>query len=145
MDCRGFSPVASLLLAILLAQHLAVPRHAVGDDTGPFIDPEVRSALHRGRARVLVEVRIGAVQPGAGRAVREAIATAQSKILSRLGRTGYTLVRQYTTVPFLLLEISQDALPVLETMGDLVTRVLADPLKSRDGDGGLTPERPGDR
>lgn len=94
---------------------------------------------------MLVELRIAGVQPGAGPAAREAIATAQSKILSRLGRTGYTLLRQYKMVPFLLLEISQDALPVLETMGDLVTRVLADPLKSRNGDSGSTPGRSGDR
>lgn len=94
---------------------------------------------------MLIEVRIVGVQPGAESGGREAIAMAQSRILARLGKTDYSLVRQYTTVPFLLLEISQDALPVLETMGDLVTRVLADPLRSRNGDGGSTPERRGDR
>jgi subtilisin family serine protease len=145
MVWRGFSPAASLLMAILLTQDLGVPPRAVGSGPPPFIDPEVRNALHRGRARVLIEVRIAGVQPGAESGGREAIAMAQSRILARLGKTDYSLVRQYTTVPFLLLEISQDALPVLETMGDLVTRVLADPLRSRNGDGGSTPERRGDR
>lgn len=142
MDCRAPSIVLSLLLAILLSQHVA---SAMANDAPPLIDPQVRSALNRGKVRVLVEVRIARGAPEGEVAPREAIASAQSKILSRLAGTRFSLVRQYKTVPFLALEINKDALPILESMGDLVTRVLVDPLITRNGDIGSGPERKGER
>jgi hypothetical protein len=96
------------------------------------IDPEVRAALARGPARVLVELRLpdpSATGPGAGSAREQAIATARRAVFARLSGTLHRLVRQYTTVPLLALEIGPDALRALEAMGDLVVRVRAEQVR----------------
>ena len=54
------------------------------------------------------------------------IAAAQQAVLGRLSGTSHRLVRQYTSVPLLALEIGADALRALEGMGDLVIRVRAE-------------------
>jgi hypothetical protein len=98
----------------------------------PVIDPEVRAAVARGPARVLVELRLPdpAASPGLGSAPGPAIAMAQEAVLRRLSGTLHRLVRQYTTVPLLALEIGPDALRALEAMGDLVVRVRADRVRA---------------
>lgn len=96
------------------------------------IDARVEAAVGRGRARVLVELRLpGGVVPegelgSAGQvgAQRRAIATAQSTVLSRLAGTDFTLVRQFGSVPLLALEIGPSALAGLRAMGDVVARVI---------------------
>jgi hypothetical protein len=93
------------------------------------IDPEVRAAVARGPARVLVELRLpvpSASDPNPGAPRTAAITAARATVLSRLTGTGYRLVRQYGTVPLLALEIGPDALAALETMGDVVTSVRVD-------------------
>ena len=93
----------------------------------PVVDSDVRDAVVKGLARVLVEVRVPQ-KPGAVGTQRAAIAAAQGDVLSRLPRSHFFLVRQFDTVPFLALEIDADALTALENMGDLVARVLPDQL-----------------
>ncbi len=98
------------------------------------VDPEVRRAVDRGVARVMVELRLPRgfrpegelVTPdGVGRQ-RDAIAAAQMTVLSRLPGGHFSLIRRYDSVPFLALEIDADALTALGAMGDVVTRVLPD-------------------
>ncbi len=102
-----------------------------------MIDSEVRAATTLGRARVLVELRLpgapasgGAPPPGAGSAQERAITAARQSVLARLAGTSHRVVRQYTSVPLLALEIGADALRALEGMGDLVVRVRADRVRS---------------
>jgi hypothetical protein len=97
----------------------------------PVIDPEVRAAVARGPARVLLELRLpepSASAPDAG-ARERAIATARQAILARLAGTSHRLARQYTSIPLLALEIGPDALQALEGMGDLVARVRAEQIR----------------
>ena len=92
----------------------------------PVIDPEVRDAVARGPVRVIVLLRLpdpSAADAGVRSTREQAIATARQAALSRLAGTLHRLVRQYTTIPLLTLEIGADALLALETMGDLVVRV----------------------
>jgi hypothetical protein len=100
----------------------------------PVIDPDVRVAVARGSARVLLDLRVaGGSQPEAelptGDAVarqRAAIATAQQEVAARLTGTHFRITRQYTVVPMMAMGIGADALAALETMGDLVARVRVD-------------------
>lgn len=96
------------------------------------IDGRVEAAVGRGRARVIVELRLpGGVAPegelgSAARvdAQRRAIAAAQATVLSRLAGTDFTLVRRFGSVPLLTLEIGASALAGLRAMGDVVARVM---------------------
>ena len=95
----------------------------------PVIDSEVRAATTTsGRARVLVELRLpgSAPAPGDAAAQERVIAAAQQAVLGRLSGTVHRVVRQYTSIPLLALEIGADALRALEGMGDLVIRVRAE-------------------
>jgi hypothetical protein len=96
---------------------------------GPVIDPEVRTAIGRGPARVLVELRMPEPAPGTAPTREAAIAAARHAVLARLSGTTYRLVRDYTSVPLLALEIGPDALQALEAMGDLVARVRAEAIR----------------
>ncbi len=118
---------------------LAVSTPAWGLAVAPtVIDPEVRRDLHRGPARVLVELRVpGGLTPegdlpgsAAVATQRGAIAAAQSTVLTRLAGTQFSVLRRYEAVPFLLLEIHGDALAELERMGDVVARVRVDSRKA---------------
>jgi hypothetical protein len=113
--------------AAALAMGVVRARRAASEEA-PVIDSEVRAATASGRARVLVELRLsGAVRPPGGAAAQErVIAAAQQAVLGRLSGTPHRLVRQYTSVPLLALEIGADALRALEGMGDLVIRVRAE-------------------
>jgi hypothetical protein len=95
------------------------------------IDAEVRAAIARGRARVLVELRLPEDAPSRDAAAQErAIATVQQAVLARLSQAPPQHVHRYVSVPLLSLEIGADALPVLEAMGDLVVRVRSDRLRA---------------
>jgi hypothetical protein len=96
------------------------------------IDPEVRAATAAGSTRVLVELRLsGGSPPHGGAAAQErVIAAAQQAVLGRLSGTPHRLLRQFTSVPLLALEIGADALRALEGMGDLVIRVRAERVRS---------------
>jgi hypothetical protein len=95
------------------------------------IDPEVRAATAQGRARVLVELRLPAASAAGGAPAQErAIAAAQQAVLARLSQIPNRLVRRYTSVPLLSLEVGADALRALEAMGDVVASVRADRLRA---------------
>ena len=119
--------------AVLVLVHLGTPAW-IPADTSAMIEPEVRTAVTAGRARVLVELRIlGGTRPegelptaDAVSAQRHAIAAVQQSVLSRLTGTNFSVGRRYTSVPLLALEIGADALAALEAMGDLVVSLRAD-------------------
>jgi hypothetical protein len=97
---------------------LATPAFGASTVNQPTVDPEVRAHVAAGRARVLVQLRVPAVHDAI--ASKEAIDRAQSRVLSL---TPAMLVRRYETVPLLALEIDAAGLRVLETLGDVVSRV----------------------
>ncbi len=98
------------------------------------IDPRAEAAVARGRARVLVALRVadGAAPESAldsaerVAARRRAIAAAQSAVVSRLAGTDFALVRRFDSVPLMTLEIGPVALARLRAMTDLVDRVTAE-------------------
>jgi hypothetical protein len=116
---------AVLVMAVARARRAASEENAV-------IDSEVRTATMSGRARVLVELRLPGSLPAPGGAATQerVIAATQRAVLARLAGTPHRLVRQYTSVPLLALEIGAEALRALEGMGDLVLRVRAERVRS---------------
>lgn len=82
----------------------------------PSIDELVAKAARQGSLRVVVELRIDAPGPPS----REAIAQAQDLVLQELAGTYYRVLRQFTTIPFLGLEVSADALRTLAVSGGVV-------------------------
>jgi hypothetical protein len=80
------------------------------------IDPEVRAAIARGPTRVLVELRLpdpAGSAPETVSARAETITAARQAVVAQLAGRTYRVLRQYTTVPLLALEIGPDALQVI--------------------------------
>jgi hypothetical protein len=127
LSCRRVLLGAAVLLLVSSGRARATP----GDTL--VIDPEVRSAVTQGPTRVLVELRLpgpSASDTDSSPPRQPAIAAARQTVLARLTGTRYRLVRQYTTIPLLALEIGPEALQALEEMGDVVTRVRAEQIRS---------------
>jgi hypothetical protein len=133
ISCRRCSAAhaVSLLAGLLSFASAAI---APATDRTPMIDPEVRVAVTRGTARVLVELRVAdGTRPEAELSTaeaaarqRSAIAAAQHTLVGRLVGTHFSIRRQYTMIPMIALEIGADALAVLERAGDLVARIRPD-------------------
>ena len=132
---------ARRLLKVFCTVALALPVAMLFLLSGPMVegatervtvDPDVQRAVSGGSARVLVELRVpsmrpeGQLTPEAVRAQRQAIATASHTVLARLAGSRFSLVREYETVPLLVLTIHDDALRGLENMADAVVRVRLD-------------------
>jgi hypothetical protein len=82
-----------------------------------FVAPEVTSQLaHGDRARVLVELRLAGDAPQRN----EAIVRAQDAVLAHLPSTHAQVVRRYTSVPLLALEIDATALNALRTLPEVL-------------------------
>lgn len=90
----------------------------------PVVDPEVRTLVRAGRARVLVMLQIVETDDQAQRA--DAIGRAQDAVLSRLPQPHASVVRRYESIPMLALEIDATALRALESMTDVVAGVKLD-------------------
>lgn len=118
--------VAGATLAALLVTEIVggTTLAAVMSQTETLIDPEVRALVAAGRARVLVVLRVDEDSDQDHRA--DAISRAQDAVLSRLTRGHASVLRRYTSVPMLALEIDAAALGALETMTDLVAGVKPD-------------------
>jgi len=117
--------VAALLVAQIVS--LAIPGAGVsGADL--VVDPEVRTLVSSGRARVLVMLQVADSGDAAQRS--EAIGQAQDVVLARLPRSHASLLRRYASIPVLSLEIDATALLALEQMPDVVAAVKLDrPVK----------------
>jgi sulfur transfer complex TusBCD TusB component (DsrH family) len=90
----------------------------------PVIDPEVRVLVRAGRARVLVMLQVPDIGDETRRA--DAIVRAQDAVLARLPQTHASVVRRYSSIPLLALEIDATALSALKKMTDVVTGVKLD-------------------
>jgi hypothetical protein len=81
---------------------LSLPLHA-----GTVIGPEVaETARQAGWARVMIFLEIHGLEEGAGKAARDAIASAQDDVLSRLGSDDFILKRRFVAVPALAGDLS---------------------------------------
>jgi hypothetical protein len=118
--------VAGATLAALLVTEIVgvTTLAAFMSQTETVIDPEVRALVAAGRARVLVVLRVGEDSDLGQRA--DAISRAQDAVLSRLTSGHASVLRRYTSVPMLALEIDATALGALETMTDIVAGVKPD-------------------
>lgn len=97
------------------------------------ISPEVREAVTRGRARVIVELQPsggfkpeGELSQALVEQQRGAIADAQDAVLAALATSNARLLRKPETLPFLALEIGADDLETLGAMPALVNRIHLD-------------------
>jgi subtilisin family serine protease len=114
---------------------LALARTTPAEAPPPLVPSHlVHRAATTGSVRVIVQVGGPAMPeatlPGdvAVAAQRQTIATAQSAVLSRLAGVRHRVLRQYTTVPFLAVEVDAYALTVLERLRGLVVTVEEDVL-----------------
>jgi subtilisin family serine protease len=132
--------VVATWVLMLGAGALAVALEASAQERAP-VSQRVRDAIQRdGSARVIVELRLpsaphvpeGRLATAAARAAqRQGIATARAQLLARVQATSHGVIRQYSSLPFLALEIGPDALRELEASGSDVVRVIADGIRRR--------------
>jgi hypothetical protein len=99
----GGWPGPGLLVGLLL---LAAPGRAPAQVLTPAVEELIATAEREGALRVIVELKLDA----SGAAGRQAIIDAQDRVLAELAGTTHRVVRRFTTVPFLALEVSADAL-----------------------------------
>ena len=85
---------------------LAAPGRVAAQATAPSIDELIAKAERQGALRVIVELKIDPQ----GTPDRAAIAEAQDRVLTELSGTNHRALRHFTTVPFIALEVSPDAL-----------------------------------
>lgn len=85
---------------------LAAASTAAAQAPPPTIDDLIAKAARQGTLRVIVEV----LPDGPAPPTREAIAQAQDRVIQELSGTTHRVIRRYTTIPFLGLAVSADAL-----------------------------------
>jgi hypothetical protein len=94
---------SALLLGITL---LTGAGTAAAQAIPPTLDELVAKASRQGALRVIVELKLD--PPGSPSP--EAIARAQDHVLQELASTSHRVLRRFTTIPFIALEASADAL-----------------------------------
>jgi hypothetical protein len=99
----GAWPGPALLFGLML---LAAPGRTAAEVTAPALEELITNATRQGTLRVIVELKIDPPRPPS----REAIAEAQDGLLAELAGTRHRVIRRFTTVPFIALEVSADAL-----------------------------------
>jgi hypothetical protein len=95
------------------------------------VDDLIAKAIRQGSLRVIVEVKID--PPGSPSP--ETIAQAQDRVLQELGGTSHRVLRPFTTLPFLGLEVAADALARLGASAH-VAGVREDMVLRPQGSGG---------
>ena len=90
---------------------------------GPIVDPDVPLEVAAGRARVIVELHVDTHQDPA------VIASAQERVLAALPSGHAVVMRRYTNVPLLALDIDAEGLGALSRLGDAVVRVRLDAVR----------------
>src|SRR5215470_15294357 len=131
--------VALVVLALVPFAAQPVRAGARGDDSSLVdVSPKVRKKIaDEGRARVIIQLRLpgtgyipeGRLTHAAASIQRSDIAKTRGSVLARLKKYNYQIVRQYTYVPLLALEIDASALADLEGSPIWVDRVFEDSLK----------------
>src|SRR5215468_1345163 len=129
--------VVVALMVLALIPSAAQPLRA-GDSSNVHVSPKVRKKIaDEGRARVIIQLRLpghghipeGRLTHAAASIQRSDIAKTRGSVLARLKKYNYRIVRQYTYVPLLALEIDASALADLEGSPMWVDRVFEDSLK----------------
>src|SRR5262247_557622 len=129
--------VAVALVVLALVPFAAQPLRA-GDSSRVDVSPKVRKKLaDEGRARVIIQLRLpgsghipeGRLTHAAASIQRSDIAKTRGYVLARLKKYNYRIVRQYTYVPLIALELDASALAELEGSPMWVDRVFEDSLK----------------
>jgi hypothetical protein len=93
--------------AILIGLVLIIVSRTTGAQTSPpAYDELFAKAARQGTLRVIVEV----LPEGSAPYTREAITQAQDRVLQELVGTNHRVLRRFTTIPFLGLAVSADAL-----------------------------------
>src|SRR5882672_11200161 len=129
----------SLLSANLLLLGVILPTHALAAsaDQKPRAVPSTLHdrALAEGEVRVLVELALpsgrvaeSALASQARAAYRQEITDTASRVLSRLAKHQYRVLRRYLTSPLIALKVGPSALRELEASGLPVKRVMEDRL-----------------
>jgi subtilisin family serine protease len=93
-------------------------------------------ADREGHVRVLVELRSPGAPAREGRlpdvaavaAQRTAVGAVRARVLAKLPPTGHRVIRRYDIVPFVALEVTPEALSILERSSTDVARVLEDAI-----------------
>ena len=101
-DRRPVGPALLLGLIVLTGAGTAAAQAAVP----PTIDELVAKAARQGTLRVIVELKLDPPGPP----TPEAIAQAQDRVLQELAGTDHRVLRRFTTIPFMGIEMSADAL-----------------------------------
>src|SRR5262245_27874908 len=134
--------VAVALVVLALVPFAAQPVRAGdrgGDSSLVDVSPKVRKKIaDEGRARVIIQLRLpgtgyipeGRLTHAAASIQRSDIAKTRGSVLARLKKYNYRIVRQYTYVPLLALEIDASALADLEGSPIWVDRVFEDTRKT---------------
>ena len=99
----GGWPGSTLLLGLML---LAAPGRAAAEVAGPALEELIVNAARQGTLRVVVELKIDVPEPPS----RERIVEAQERVLAELAGTRHRALRRFTRVPFIGLEVSEEAL-----------------------------------
>jgi subtilisin family serine protease len=138
---RSRSPLGLAFLGALLVL-LSVPfwiRLPSVDSASSLVLPEVRErVLREGRVRVIAEIRLpggphvpeGLLSGAALGVQRRDIAGVRGQILARLAGRTHRVLRQYSSVPLVALEVGPDALAELEGSSLWVRRVVEDTINA---------------
>jgi subtilisin family serine protease len=111
----------------------------VADSASSVVTPEIRArALRDGRVRVIAEMRLlggshvpeGLLTAAAIHGQRQDIASVRLQILARLAGRSHQVLKQYSTVPLVALEVGPDGLTELEATSFWVKRVVEDTLNA---------------
>lgn len=104
---RGRKPGSPSLLVLALGILLLAPSPIRASQTSPAsVEDLIEKATRQGALRVIVEV----LPEGSAPYSREAIAKAQDLVMQELSGTSHRILRRYTTIPFMGLTASADAL-----------------------------------
>ena len=104
---RGRKPGSPSVLVLALGIVLLAPSPIRASQAPPSgLDDLIDKATRQGALRVIVEV----LPEGPAPHSREAIAKAQDLVIQELGGTTHRILRRYTTIPFMGLAVSADAL-----------------------------------
>lgn len=121
----SFRPVT--VAAAALAMLIAAVSPGNVDAAGPRLQPLVRKARASGTVRVLAELR--APDSASVADSPEGREASLHRLIADLGATGWSLDREFETVPFVALELSADAVEALAASG-AVGQVVEDRLES---------------
>lgn len=105
-DRRRLGPALLLGMILLTGARTAGAQAAIP----PTIDELAAKAARQGPLRVIVELKLDAP----GQPTREAIAQAQDQVLQELAGTDHRVLRRFTTIPFMGIEMSAAALRRLD-------------------------------